>query len=119
MTAQGTSELENRSAYLPIRDYAMIGDCHGCALVSRAGSIDWCAFRRFDAPPAFCRLLDARKGGFMSVTPTEAFTVERSYIDSTNILRTVFTTATGRAAVTDYMPVGRQPSASAHDYVSL
>ncbi len=105
--------------YFPIRDYALIGDCHGCALVSRAGSIDWCAFGRFDAPPVFCRLLDAGKGGFLSVTPVDTFEVERSYLEGTNILRTVFTTSTGKASVTDYMPVGRQPGASAHDYVSL
>jgi alpha,alpha-trehalase len=119
MAVQGTSELQDHTAYLPIRDYALIGDCHGCALVSRAGSIDWCAFGRFDAPPAFCRLLDARKGGFMSIMPTDAFEVERGYLNDSNILRTVLTTSTGKAAVTDFMPVGRRPGARAHDYVSL
>jgi GH15 family glucan-1,4-alpha-glucosidase len=105
--------------YSSIRDYALIGDCHGCALVSRAGSIDWCAFRRFDAPPVFCRLLDAGKGGFLFATPSSAFEVERGYLDGSNILRTVFTTAGGKVALTDYMPVGRRRGAGAHDYVSL
>jgi len=105
--------------YLPIRDYALIGDCHGCALVSRSGSIDWCAFGRFDAPPSFCRLLDAEKGGFLSTTPADAFEAQRAYLDRTNILRTVLTTATGKVAITDYMPVGRSPAAAAHDYVTL
>lgn len=119
MVAEPVRDVDSRHGYLPIRDYALIGDCHGCALVSRTGSIDWCAFGRFDAPPIFCRVLDVAKGGFISVTPVEEFSVERSYIDSTNILRTVFTTTTGTVAVTDYMPVGRQPGSSAHDYVSL
>jgi alpha,alpha-trehalase len=103
----------------PIRDYALIGDCHGCALVSSEGSIDWCALGRFDAAPVFCRLLDATKGGFLSVKPSARFDVERAYIDDTNILRTVFTTDTGRASATDYMPVGRRAGAGVHDYTSL
>src|SRR5262249_6812916 len=86
----------NPSKYLPIRDYALIGDCHGCALVSRSGSIDWCAFGRFDAPPSFCRLLDAERGGFLSTTPAGAFEAQRAYLDGTNVLRTVLTTATGK-----------------------
>lgn len=105
--------------YLPIRDYAAIGDCHGCALVSRSGSIDWAVFGRFDADPTFCRILDKSKGGFLSVRPREPYAVERAYLDNTNILRTVFATAEGRVALIDYMPVGRRPGAWTHDYVSL
>jgi len=42
----------------PIEDYALIGDCHGAALVSRAGAIDWMTLLRFDDDPTFFRLLD-------------------------------------------------------------
>jgi GH15 family glucan-1,4-alpha-glucosidase len=101
--SQADPGSRNPSKYLPIRDYALIGDCHGCALVSRSGSIDWCTFGRFDAPPSFCRLLDAEKGGFLSTTPADAFEAQRAYLDGTNILRTVLTTATGKIAITDYM----------------
>lgn len=107
------------SGYAPIRDYALIGDCHGCALISRLGSIDWCAFHRFDAAPVFCRILDAAKGGFLSAVPTTSFEVERHYLEDTNVLRTVFTSPTGRVAVTDYMPLGRNRGAGAHDYVTV
>ncbi len=102
-----------------IRDYALIGDCHGAALVARDGGIDWCCLSRFDADPVFARLLDTGRGGHLSVQPLEAHTAERAYLGTTNILRTEFTTAGGRVSMTDFMPVGRKPGASAHDYVSL
>ncbi len=105
--------------YPPIRDYALIGDCHGRALVSRDGSIDWCCLGRFDADPIFCRILDTGKGGFLSVRPVGEYQVARAYLDGTNILRTTFTTESGKVAVTDFMPVGRAPGAGVHDYVSL
>jgi GH15 family glucan-1,4-alpha-glucosidase len=47
--------------YSPIESYAAIGDCHGSALVGRDGNIEWCALKRFDAPPVFLRILDAEK----------------------------------------------------------
>ncbi len=105
--------------YRPIRDYAAIGDCHGGALVGRDGAIDWCTLRRFDAEPVFCRLLDADRGGFWSIRPSGEHRVRRSYLDGTNILRTVFATADGEVALTDFMPVGRQLDAGLHDYTSL
>ena len=103
----------------PIADYALIGDCHGSALVSRAGSIDWCCLRRFDADPVLFRLLDADRGGFWDVMPEGLVETSRAYLPGTNILRTVLVTKTGTGAVTDFMPVGRSRDASAHDYVSL
>jgi GH15 family glucan-1,4-alpha-glucosidase len=105
--------------YRPVRDYAAIGDCHGAALVGHDGSIDWCTLRRFDADPVFCRLLDADRGGFWSIRPSGEFRAARSYLPDGNILRTVFTTAGGEVALTDFMPVGRRLDAGAHDYVSL
>ena len=105
--------------YRPIRDYAAIGDCHGAALVSRDGSIDWCMLQRFDADPVFCRLLDADRGGFWSIQPSAAFEARRDYLPGSNILRTVFATDDGEVALTDFMPVGRRLDARAHDYVTL
>jgi GH15 family glucan-1,4-alpha-glucosidase len=113
------SAIQVARRYVPIGDYALIGDCRGCALVSRACSIDWCAFDRFDAPPVFCRLLNADRGGFLSAEPTDVSEVERAYLEDSNVLRTIFTTATGRVAITDYTPVGRRQGAGVHDYVSL
>src|SRR5579859_6564101 len=103
----------------PIADYAIVGDCHAAALVAKDGSVDWCALERFDADPLFMRILDARRGGCLWIRPRGEFASTRAYLPRSNILRTEFATATGRAAVTDFMPVGRTPSAGPNDYVSL
>lgn len=108
-----------QGGYLPIRDYGLIGDCHGAALVGRDGSIDWCCLGRFDAEPIFCRILDEDRGGFLSVAPKGDFSSRRSYLEGTNILETVFTTAEGELALTDFMPVGRRRGSGTHNYVDL
>lgn len=105
--------------YRPIEDYALIGDCRGSALVARNGGIDWATLHRFDAEPVFCRLLDAKRGGFWSIRPRGAYSSKRAYLPGTNILRTVFTTGEGSVALTDFMPVGRKLDARVHDYVHL
>lgn len=91
--------------YRPIEDYALIGDAHTAALVSRTGSIDWCCWPNFDSPAVFCRLLDAAKGGFFQVRPVDEFDVSREYLRTTNILATTFATKNGRIRLTDFMPV--------------
>jgi alpha,alpha-trehalase len=110
---------EKPPAYEPIRDYAVIGDCHGAALVSRSGSVDWCCLERFDADPVLCRLLDAGRGGYLSIRPTRRCRSTRAYVPGTNILRTTFADDAGSTTVTDFMPVGRQPGSGTHNYVRL
>ena len=53
---------------LPISDYALLSDCRSAALVSRAGSVDWLCFPRFDAPAVFSRILDS-DGGHFAIQP--------------------------------------------------
>ncbi len=89
-----------------ISDYALISDCQTCALVWRDGSIDWYCPTRFDAPSIFARLLDPG-GGHWSIRPVGPFTVERSYLPGTMVLRTEFTTADGRIALTDALALER------------
>ena len=91
--------------YPPISSYAVIGDCHTAALVSRDGSVDWYCPARFDAPAVFCRLLDADKGGYLRLAPAGAFAAERRYRGCTNLLETTFRGAGGRVRVTDFMPI--------------
>ncbi len=88
-------------AYDPIGDYALIGDCHGSALVSRSGSVDWACLARFDAGAVFCRLLDDRKGGAFALAPREGAETARRYLPDTNVLETTFTTRGGVARILD------------------
>ena len=99
--------------YLPIEDYAVIGDLHTVALVGKNGSIDWCCLPRFDAPSAFGALLDAQKGGFFRIAPSHKADANRKqiYLPETNILLTTFLTEDGVGEITDFMPVKRIGSA--------
>ena len=91
---------------LPLEAYAAIGDGRSVALVGSDGSIDWWCVPTMDSPPLFDRLLDAPNGGFFSVTPRDAFTVERRYRDDSNVLEQIFTTETGSARLTDSLNSG-------------
>ncbi|MDQ6671917.1 MAG: DUF5911 domain-containing protein [Chloroflexota bacterium] len=91
--------------YLPINDYAIVGDCHSAALIARDGSVDWFCPGRFDAPAVFCRLLDAEQGGYLRTAPVGSFSIDRRYSGPTNVLETTFTEPRQRVRLTDLMPV--------------
>lgn len=107
------------AGYLPLRDYALLGDCHGAALVGRDGAVDWFCPGRFDAQPACWALLDAKQGATFRIAPTAgSYESERAYVDSTNTLRTTFTTPNGRVSVTDFLPV-RSAADATEPFVDL
>lgn len=89
-------------AYPPIRDYALIGDCHTAALISRAGSVDWCCLPRFDSDSCFGRLLDWRKGGHFIVSPKSAAYVSREYLKDSLVLVTTYKSGRNKARVIDF-----------------
>ncbi len=89
----------------PISDYAIVGDTHSCALIARDGSVDWLCWPRHDSPALFVKLLDDEKGGSCAVTLAGLTGTHRRYRPDTNILETTLTTRTGRAVLTDLMPV--------------
>ena len=91
---------------LPIGDDALLSDCRCAALVSRAGSVDWLCFPRFDAPAVFARILDPA-GGHFAIRPAGEFDASRGYVDQTMALETTFRTAGGTAVLTDAMALGR------------
>ena len=102
--------------YLPIENYALIGDLHTAALVGMNGSIDWCCLPRFDSPSVFGAILDAEKAGFFRLAPTDMSKVQckQLYLPETNILLTRFLSNDGVAEITDFMPIKEVGSAEHH-----
>ncbi|HEX6677220.1 MAG TPA: glycoside hydrolase family 15 protein [Actinomycetes bacterium] len=90
---------------LPIEDYAIIGDTHTAALVSREGSIDWLCLPRFDSPACFAALLGDREHGRWLIAPAGGVrSVQRGYRGDTLVLETEFRTSTGTVRLVDCMP---------------
>lgn len=101
--------------YPPIADYALIADCHSAALISRAGSIDWCCMPRLDRGSCFGRLLDWDRGGHCSISPAEEVEiVDREYLEGTLVLATTFQTAGGELRVSDCFVMRRGRRAPEH-----
>jgi len=97
---------KKHSDYLPIEDYGIIGNLQTVALVSKRASIDFFCFPRFDSPSVFCKLLDAKKGGFFSITPQmKDAVVKQLYLPDSNVLVTRFFSEEGIAEIIDYMPI--------------
>jgi GH15 family glucan-1,4-alpha-glucosidase len=89
----------------PIESYALIGDLHTAALVSRTGSIDWACFPRFDSGACFAALLGDDSHGRWRIAPAGATTCNRrSYRGESLILETIWETDRGSVRVIDFMP---------------
>jgi len=82
----------------------VVGNCQFSALVDRNGEVVWCCLPRFDSEPVFSTLLDAAEGGRFFVGPADGESGKQSYIDNTNILKTVFETSSGTFRVIDFAP---------------
>ncbi|CAN5715381.1 glycoside hydrolase family 15 protein [soil metagenome] len=102
--------------YHPISGYALIGNRHTCALVSRDGSVDWCCLPYLDSASCFAGILDAKRGGRWKIAPTGTASVRRGYVGPSAVLRTEFAAAGGRLDLTDFLPIrggrGEEPSRS-------
>jgi GH15 family glucan-1,4-alpha-glucosidase len=88
-----------------IEDYGIVGNLETCALVSVDGSIDWLCFPFLESPSVFGALLDEEKGGSFRICPAGEFEAVQKYLENTNVLTTLFTSASGSLRLTDFMPV--------------
>jgi GH15 family glucan-1,4-alpha-glucosidase len=83
----------------PIESYGLIGDARSVALVSEAGSIDWCCLPRFDSGALFAQLLDP-EGGHCSIAAERA--LGRRYLEQTLVLETKLADENGEARLLDF-----------------
>ena len=98
--------LPNRGErYLPIGDYAVIGDTRTMALVARDGSIDWLCLPNIDSGSICAALLDRDRGGHFFVGVAEAAEITRQYSECSAVLITRFRTSEGVLQLTDFMPL--------------
>ncbi len=84
----------------------MLGDGRTLALLAADGGVDWWALPALDSPPVLSRLLDPAGGGRLTLAPAEDYVVTRRYLDDSNVVETVYTTASGVVRVTAALNVG-------------
>ncbi|MBN9161316.1 MAG: glycoside hydrolase family 15 protein, partial [Myxococcales bacterium] len=109
-------EVGDDPSRIPLAARAMIGNGNTAALVAVDGAIDWLCMPRFDSPSVFARILDGRRGGEMAVRPARRpFESLQRYDPDTNVLETLFFTASGALRVVDLMPWSDDPRASIHE----
>lgn len=92
--------------YAAIEDYAAIGDGRTVALIALDGRIDWLPLPNLDSAPPFAALLDAEHGGRFELAPIGEYSVQREFVEGTNLLCTTYVTESGTVQVTDSLNTG-------------
>jgi GH15 family glucan-1,4-alpha-glucosidase len=93
--------LTRLDGHLPIEDHGLIGDGATCALVGRDGSIPWLCLPDFDSRPFLAGLLDAERGGSLTVAPVGLRESDQRYVEDTGVLVTELHGPDGVLEVTD------------------
>jgi GH15 family glucan-1,4-alpha-glucosidase len=104
-------EIRRTEGYLPIEDYAALGDGRTLVLVGADGSVDWMCLPDLDRPSVFGALLDAERGGRFVLRPAVDYEPQRRYMDRTNVLETTYRTRDGSVRVTETMTVDKSQNA--------
>jgi GH15 family glucan-1,4-alpha-glucosidase len=66
--------------YPNISDHGLIGDLQSAALATTDGTVDFFCCPRFDSSTVFASLLDADKGGYFRIAPTNHDYVTRQSV---------------------------------------
>ena len=101
MVQQFPGEFRDKDGFCDVGDYAAIGEGRTVTLLSPDGSADWWCVPALDSPPLFDRLLDAENGGYFQLVPHHPYRMTRRYLDNSNVLETVYETATGKVRITE------------------
>ena len=91
--------------HTPLEKYALLSDMRTAALVSEEGSIDWLCVPRFDSQAVFTALLGSEEHGHWLIDAPGGHVSSRRYVGDSFVLETTWTTPTGTATVTDFMPL--------------
>ncbi len=90
--------------YPPIERHGAIGDRRTAALVASDGTINWLCLPDYDDDAVFAALVDARRGGFWRMGPSQTAFGRQRYADGTAVLTTTWSTNEGTLELTDAMP---------------
>ena len=85
------------------RGLAIIGNCSYSALL-KEGSVEWLCWPRPDSSFVFGPILDREQGGAFAIEGVDATMIEQSYIENTNVLRTMFSGEGGAFELIDFAP---------------
>jgi GH15 family glucan-1,4-alpha-glucosidase len=96
--------------YLPIGDYAAIGNLRTVALVGRSGAIDWFCYPEMDSPSVFAAVLDADRGGRYELAIDGSGDGgndrgEQHYVGDSKVIETVLSAPSGRLRIRDALPL--------------
>ena len=90
-------------------ELGVIGNCQIAGLIDAQGSLIWACIPRFDAEPAFSRLVDTRDHGHFSIELQDQCDTTQSYRHNTAVLCTELTDRSGGVLrITDFCPRFRQ-----------